>query len=137
MGGQWRGEAPLTREEEIFAVDVLAEDAAIVLVLRGELDLAGAPRLADAFATAMAAGQARIALELSQLDFIDGTSVGLIERTRRQLRLQGGQLTLRHPQPHVRRVFELCSTLSGRRQALGRGPAAIARLPGADAAAVG
>jgi anti-anti-sigma factor len=121
VGGQWRDEAPLSHEEEIFTVDVLAEDGAIVLLLRGELDLAGAPRLADAFATAMAVGQARIVLELSQLDFIDGASVGLIERTRRQLRLQGGQLTLRHPQPHVRRVFELCATLSGRRQALGRG----------------
>jgi anti-sigma B factor antagonist len=137
MDGSWRNAASLSCEGGIFAIEVLAEGPTVVLVLRGELDLASAPRLADALATAMAAGQTRIALELSQLGFIDGSSLGLIERTRHQARLQGGELTLRHPQPHVRRVLELCAILSGRGELTNGGRAANPQLPSADLAALG
>jgi anti-anti-sigma factor len=101
-----------------------------MLVLRGELDLAGTPRLEAALDAAMAAAPERIILEPGQLEFVDGSSVGLIERKRRPLRARGALLTLRHPQPHVRRVIELCARLSGLGQDLNGGPPASARPSG-------
>jgi STAS domain-containing protein len=85
----------------------------------------------------MAAGYERIALELEQLEFIDGAGVGLIGRARRQLRARGGEITLGHPQPQIRRVIELCARLSGPGENSDPGPAPIMRRPWAEAAAVG
>src|SRR5689334_7083148 len=89
VGVSRRHVAPLPREEEALRDPVRADGAAIELVLRGELDLAGAPRLAGALEAAMAAGYEQIALELAELEFIDGAGVGLIDRTGRQLRRRG------------------------------------------------
>jgi anti-sigma B factor antagonist len=136
MGGPWQEAAPLPCEGGVFAIEVGVEGAAIVLALRGELDLVGASPLASALEAAIAAGQSRIVLELRHLTFIDGSGVGMIERARQRLRAQGGELTVRHPQPHVRRVFELCRALSGLGEDRERGPADIAN-PGAAGPAVG
>jgi anti-sigma B factor antagonist len=137
VGGSWPKVVPLPRQGEIFAIEVRAVGAAIVLVLRGELDLAGAPRLSGALEAAMAAGYKRIALELGQLEFIDGASIGLIERVRGQLRARGGELTLGHPRPQIRRVIDLCARLSGPGEDLDPGAAPIMRRPSAEVAAVG
>jgi anti-anti-sigma factor len=109
MGRSWGQAGPLPCEGEVFAIEVRADGLAIVLVLRGELDLAGTPRLEAALQAATAAGHERIVLDLRRLAFIDATSVGLIERTKRQLRARGDELTLRNPRRQVRRVIELCA----------------------------
>jgi len=137
VGLSWRHAASLPHEEELFAIQVRADGAAIELVLRGELDLAGAPRLAGALARAMATGAEQIALELGELEFIDGAGVGLIERTGRQLRGRGGELTLRHPTPQVRRVFALWASVAGPGQDRDRPALPSARLSRAEVAAVG
>jgi hypothetical protein len=99
----------LPGEGAIFAIEVRCDGAGRELALHGELDLTGAPRL-------------RAALELGQLEFIDCSGIGVIERARRQLRALGGDLTLRHPRVHVRRVLDLCADLPG--PVHGRGPPA-------------
>jgi hypothetical protein len=68
---------------------------------------------------------------------MDGGSAGLIARTRRELRAQGRELTLSHPQRQVRRVIELCAALAGPREDLDRNPISVPRLPRAEALAVG
>jgi anti-sigma B factor antagonist len=127
--------ALLPREGEIFAIEVRADGAARELALEGELDLTGAPRLWAALADAMAEGHAWIALELGQLEFIDCAGIGVIERARRQLRALGGDLTVRHPKGHVRRVIELCASLPGPVQGRDPPPASIDVLPEAGAVA--
>jgi anti-anti-sigma factor len=72
----------LPGEGELFTTKVRADDAAIVAVLRGELDVAGRPRLLAAIEAAMSAGHTQIVLELESLAFIDGSSVGLIDHAR-------------------------------------------------------
>jgi anti-anti-sigma factor len=136
MGTSRQEASPLHYEGEIFAIEVQAEGAAIVLVLLGELDLAGSPRFTAALEAAMAGDHERIVLELAQLTFMDGASAGLIARARHRLRPQGRELALLHPQRHVRRVIELCASLSGRDERLDRGPAPMASPPLAEAAAV-
>jgi anti-sigma B factor antagonist len=126
MGGSWQEAAPLPDEGRIFAIEMGMEGAAIVLVLRGELDLVGASPLASALESAIATGRSRIVLELGHLSFIDGAGIAMIERAGRRVAAQGGELTVRHPRPHVRRVFALCRALSGAGEDLDRGPAGIA-----------
>jgi anti-sigma B factor antagonist len=130
MGGSWQEADPLPCEGGILAIEVGVEGAAIVLVLRGELDLAGASPLASALEAAIAAGQSRLVLELGHLAFIDGSGVRLIERARQRLRAQGGELTLRHSQPHVRRILELCEMLSGLTDDRNVDPAPVAQAQG-------
>jgi anti-sigma B factor antagonist len=135
MDGSWRYPGSLPYEGEIFAIDVRADGA--VLVLRGELDMAGAPRLESALEAAVAARHQSITLDLAQLAFIDGSSVGLIARVRRRLHERGAELLLRNPQPQIRRVFELCAMLSDLGAAPDAGAVSTARLVWAKAAAVG
>jgi anti-anti-sigma factor len=124
-------------EGELFTIEVRADDAAIVLVLRGELDLAGRPRLRAALEAALSAGHEQIVLELSGLAFIDGSSIGVIESARGRLRARGGTLTLRDAQPQVRRGIEHCASLSRRDEEVAPVRASRAGLPWSGAAAVG
>ena len=88
-------------------MEIQADEGAMVLVLRGELDLSVAPRLVTALDAARAQGHEQMVLEMRELDFIDGTSIGLIERAQRELLAQGIELTIRHPRRRIRRVMEL------------------------------
>ena len=114
MGASRPAAVPTPGEGEQFTVEVRADDTAIVLLLRGELDLAGRPRLLAVLEAALSSGHQQIVLELGGLAFIDGSSVGLIERVGGRLRARGGTLTLRHAQPAVGRVIAHCARLSGR-----------------------
>jgi len=132
MGASRSAVVPPAGEGELFSIETRADDAAIVLVLRGELDVAGRRRLVAALQAALGAGHTRIALDLGGLAFIDGSSVGLIERAGGGLRARGGSLTLRHVQPQVRRVIEQCAALCGHED-----PAPLVRsLTGLRSAAV-
>lgn len=108
----------------------------LLLALRGELDLAGAPRLAGALEAAIAAGHERIVLEVRELDVIDCASVALIERTRRQLRAQGREPAVRHPPQHLRRLIALWATLPAAGDEVERASAPVVLLPWAGAAVV-
>jgi anti-anti-sigma factor len=137
MSGSRQEAPPLPDEGGTLAIEVGAEGTAIVLVLRGELDMVGAPPLASALEAAIAAGRSRIMLEMGDLAFIDGAGVRMIERARRRVRAEGGELTVCHPRPHVRRVFELCRALSGPGEDLDGGPARIGSRSRAAGATVG
>jgi anti-sigma B factor antagonist len=91
-----------------FAAVWRSDGPDVVIALRGELDLAGAPTLCplvDAVASPLGA---RVVLDLAQLAFVDASGIGAIERARDRLRGRGAQVIVRHPQPRVRRVLELC-----------------------------
>jgi anti-anti-sigma factor len=67
-----------------------------VLSLRGELDIQGAPRLAAALAAA-AVGDARIVVDLADLDFVDCSGFNVLLRALKMARRAGGQLSLAAP----------------------------------------
>ena len=83
-------------------------DDCVVLVLVGELDLAGAPRLRQAVVAEAAAGERHVVLDLTAVDFIDSTGLGVVVGALRRLRTHDGALSVVCPEPRLRRVFEMC-----------------------------
>ena len=83
-------------------------DECVVLVLVGELDLAGAPRLRQAVVSETAAGERHGGWDRTAVDFIDSTGVGGVVGALRRLRTHDGELSVVCPEPRLRRVFEMC-----------------------------
>ena len=79
-----------------------------VLSVGGDLDVVGAPELRQAAVTAVAEGARRLAVDLTDLDFIDSFGIGAVVGALKRLRQRGGDLALVCPSPRIRRVFEIC-----------------------------
>ena len=79
-----------------------------VLSVGGDLDIVGAPELRQAVVTAVAEGSRLLALDLSDLDFVDSFGIGAVVGALKRLRQRGGDLALVCPSPRIRRVFEIC-----------------------------
>jgi anti-sigma B factor antagonist len=80
---------------------------AVVLAFSGEADAAAAPLLSHALAHATAQGHTRIALDLTDLEFIDTHCLSILFDKHESLRDAGGDLTLLSPQPPVRRLLDI------------------------------
>jgi anti-sigma B factor antagonist len=78
-----------------------------VLEVRGEIDLSNASELRDALAQAGDVGGGRVVVDLSAVEFLDSTALGVLVAGAKRLREDGGDLVIRAPQPRIRRVFEL------------------------------
>ena len=56
----------------------------------------------------MAEGSRLLALDLSQLDFVDSFGLGAVIGALKRLRQRGGDLAVVCPSARIRRVFEVC-----------------------------
>lgn len=65
-------------------ISVSAEPTAIVIAVRGELDLAMAPRLVERFEEALRGGPERVVLDLRAVAFTDSTGLAALIRCRRR-----------------------------------------------------
>jgi anti-sigma B factor antagonist len=92
----------------MFGVDLSTSECGghVVVVLRGELDLAGAAGVAAALA-AVAARKPEIVVDLAGLEFIDSSGVAALARGRKHARHAGGDLLLAAPRQQVLRVLTL------------------------------
>jgi anti-sigma B factor antagonist len=81
-------------------------DGQIVVVLRGELDVADTVRVV-AELTAVAARERDVIIDLAALEFIDSSGVAALVRARKHARHAGGDLLLAAPQQQVLRVLAL------------------------------
>lgn len=80
----------------------------IVVSLIGEFDMSNADRLRERLsATLDDATSVTIILDLSALDFIDSTILGLLVAADRRARRAGAVLRLAAPPPFVRRLLSL------------------------------
>lgn len=66
----------------------------VVISVEGELDLYTVPALKDALSTTMAEGSSQIALDLSEVGFMDSSSLGVLVVSLKRAREQGGTLAL-------------------------------------------
>ena len=82
----------------------------IVVLVKGEVDVASSAHLAAAIARAMqraADGQADLVIDLTHLRFIDVSGINVLMRAARLARADGGTLVLRSPNRSVRRLLDV------------------------------
>jgi anti-anti-sigma factor len=83
---------------------------AVVVALAGEHDLATVDRIAEAFAGAIATGDGDLIVDLSDVEFMDASTIAVLFRTRFLLRQRGRGLVVRAPSPSARYVLRLCGS---------------------------
>jgi anti-sigma B factor antagonist len=76
-----------------LAIDIQRHDRTILVVLRGDLDLEGAPSLRDALLPVVDDG-ARIVVDLQAVEFLDSAGLGILIGGRKRARAAGGDLEL-------------------------------------------
>jgi anti-sigma B factor antagonist len=79
----------------------------LILSLSGELDLATSSLLERELGAAEAARPARLVVDLVGLQFIDSSGLHTLVQAHARAQQDGRQLSLRHGEPVVRRLFEL------------------------------
>jgi stage II sporulation protein AA (anti-sigma F factor antagonist) len=82
----------------------------VVVLVKGEVDVASSAHLAAAIARAMqrgAYGQVDLVIDLSHLLFIDVSGINVLIRAARVARAGGGTLVLRSPNRSVRRLLDV------------------------------
>ena len=92
-----------------LSIGLFAGPDEMVLVVDGELDMAGAPGLAAALARVPPGGLGpRVVLDLEGVEFMDAAGIGCLVRARHRLARRGGALVVRRPSRSARRLLELC-----------------------------
>jgi anti-sigma B factor antagonist len=88
-------------------VEVDERDATTVLVVSGELDLGSSPRLRDAAVRQLLAGDRRLIIDLTGLEFLDSTGLGVIVAVLKRARTLGAELHLVIGRERVRAPFQI------------------------------
>src|SRR5688500_8240430 len=76
--------------------------------VRGEVDVYTSPELKQAFDQVLGeAFTGTVEVDLSGLDFIDSTGLGVLVGALKRARAGGGEIVLCSPQPSIVKVFEI------------------------------
>lgn len=95
---------------DVLSIEVEQEDAAVRVILRGELDLSNANMLSEALEEHRPAG-GRISIDLSELTFMDSSGLRILLMADAAARAEGHTLRIAAPSRAVRRVFEVAGVL--------------------------
>ena len=87
-----------------FRVSVELHPDAVVLVASGELDIMGAPRLAEALP---AGGETAVIIDLAAVEFMDSSGLRSLLEARKAAADAGRPFALARPSAAVARVLEL------------------------------
>ena len=89
---------------EAFSTDVTQVGDETVIHVRGEIDMATCARLRDAIEPHLGPAQ-MIVLDLSGVEFMDSSCLGVLLQARGTLTADGGSLVLRNPSEAARRLL--------------------------------
>lgn len=78
-----------------------------VVYLRGELDASNAPIVSAAMACAMSLDDSDVVIDLSDVTFLDASTIGAISTARDFLAGQSRSVSLRAPSPSARRLLDV------------------------------
>lgn len=87
------------------------QDGQVVLVLRGELDIASAPIFAHAIAEALEQSSPGVLLDIGAVEFVDSTGLRAILAARALCAERSRAFALTRPAPSVQRLFEVTGVL--------------------------
>jgi len=89
-----------------FLTEVVRDGDAIVIFVKGEVDIAACERLRDVIEPNMGPQQT-IVLDLSGVEFMDSSSLPYLVQARSVLTQDGGSLKLRNPSVSAHRLLTL------------------------------
>ena len=78
-----------------------------VLTVTGEVDVATAPSLRERLVQLIAEGNTRLVVDLSPVDFLDSTGLGVLVGTLKRIRQADGELRLIIPQERIIKLFDI------------------------------
>ncbi len=90
-----------------FAASSHAPGHAREVRVAGELDVYTAPRLREELLAALKQGEVDVVVDLTELEFIDSTGIGVLVAALKRARSMGGDVSLRAAPPAAVKVFEL------------------------------
>lgn len=90
-----------------LGLNVTERDKWSVLAVTGEVDVATAPRLREQLIELVNQGSTRIVVDLTGVDFLDSTGLGVLVGALKRVRTQDGELVLVCNEPRVLKVFEI------------------------------
>lgn len=91
---------------------VHADDGAIVIGLRGELDAGTVPALFEFLHELVSGnGSKPVNIDLEHVSFVDSSALAVFLHLRSDLAQQAGSIHLLNPTPAVRRVMEITGVL--------------------------
>ena len=105
LGTQEGHLAELSAERLSLGVSRVTPERYVVRVI-GELDLHSAPQLREALVDLLAAGAERIALDCSELTFIDSAGIGVVAGGEKRARFQACEFVVCRPTIAVMRALE-------------------------------
>src|SRR3954463_10919348 len=83
-----------------------------MVVARGQIDLYSAPLFKTWLVKAVDDGMTDIVVDLTEVDFMDSTALGVLVGLCKRLRLLNGTLSIVTPDDTIRRVFEISGLAS-------------------------
>jgi anti-sigma B factor antagonist len=78
-----------------------------VIALEGEVDVYTAPQLKQQMIALLEGGTKEVVVDLTQVDYLDSTALGVLIGGLKRLREMDGNLALICPSPRIKRVFEI------------------------------
>jgi anti-anti-sigma factor len=79
-----------------------------VVVMRGEYDISSVASLSDTLGVAIAAEDADLRIDMSEVTFLDAATIGVVIRARAFLAERSRSLLVRSPSPCARRLLDIC-----------------------------
>jgi anti-anti-sigma factor len=89
-------------------VEITPADAVATVIVRGDLDAAAIPEVAQAIAQAVSRVCAHVVLDLGDVAVVDAAGLEFLVRARRRLAKEGGSLTVSRPAAQVERLLAVC-----------------------------
>jgi anti-anti-sigma factor len=86
-----------TTSREVFRFDLERDGDRVIVALRGELDIANARRLREAFGALGDGPEPRVVVDLAGVPFIDSTCLAVLLWASNRCREQGREMLLREP----------------------------------------
>lgn len=90
-----------------LGLDLVERDGWAVLAVSGEVDVATAPRLRERLIELVNSGRHRIVVDLSGVEFLDSTGLGVLVGALKRVRTHDGELALVCAEPRILKVFEI------------------------------
>lgn len=90
-----------------LGLDVREYGEYVVLSLRGEVDVSTAPQFRERLIELVAEGHLRVIVDLTNVDFLDSTGLGVLVGGLKRFRSHDGDLILVCSQNRILKVFEI------------------------------